>query len=194
MSTAEFVYIRGQCCLDRCICGRSIVLPSFAVTSTADIRCLWSRRAEPVDLYRGWEGSCVEGTGGEIPMKTRSTILSLAALTMLSVSALAPTQASARGMGGGFHGGHFGGGHFGGGYGRGYHNWGNYSGGYGYGWRPYFRPGYETSSYSYYVPVQVPVPVRVEVPVPVQVAVPVPVQVAVPVPVQMAVPLQQPAQ
>jgi hypothetical protein len=57
-------------------------------------------------------------------MKTRSTILSLAAFTMLSVSALAPTQASAWGIRGGFGGGHFDGGHFDGGY----HNWGGYGG------------------------------------------------------------------
>ncbi len=138
-------------------------------------------------------------------MKTRSTIFTLAALATLSLSALAPTQASAGGMHGGFGGGHFGGGHFGG-YG-GYHNWGGYGRGYrywggygrGYGWSPYFRPSYETS-YGFYEPVQVPVPVQVEVPVPVQVAVPVPVQVAVPVqqaipvPVQVPVPVQQTAQ
>jgi hypothetical protein len=116
-------------------------------------------------------------------MKTRSTILSLAALATLSLSALAPTQASAWGMHGGFGGGHFGGGHFGG-YG-GYHNWGGYGGyrnwsGYGYGWRPYFRPSYA----SYGPPVQVAVPVQV--PVPVQVAVPV----QVPAPIQMPVPVQ----
>jgi hypothetical protein len=114
-------------------------------------------------------------------MKTRSTILTLAALATLSLSALAPTQASAWGMHGGFGGGHFGGGHFGG-YG-GYRNWGGYRG---YGWNPYFRPSY--ASYGFYAPVQVPVPVQVAVPVPVQVAVPVavpvPTQVAVPVPVQ----------
>jgi hypothetical protein len=49
-------------------------------------------------------------------MNTRSSILTIAALAILSLSALAPTQASAWG------GGHFGGGHFGGF--DGYHGYG----------------------------------------------------------------------
>ena len=42
-------------------------------------------------------------------MKTRSKLLTLAALATLFLSALAPTQASAWGMHGGFSGGHYGG-------------------------------------------------------------------------------------
>jgi hypothetical protein len=62
-------------------------------------------------------------------MKIRSTILALSALTTLSVSALAPTQASAWGRHGGYGGGYGGGHHFGGHFG---------------GYRPmsYFRPSY----------------------------------------------------
>jgi hypothetical protein len=78
-------------------------------------------------------------------MKARSTILALAGLATLSLSALAPTQASAWGMGG--YGGGYG---YGGGFG-GYHtmhigglNWG------GGGYRPYYRPSF--GSYPTYAP------------------------------------------
>jgi hypothetical protein len=153
----------------------------------------------------------------EIAMKTRS-ILSLAALAMLSVAALAPTKASAwGGHGGGHGGGHYGGGHYGGGhygghygggYGRGYggyHNWGHYGSGYGY--RPYYRPNYETS-YPTYAPsypvsehcdyCEAPAPVyhatepcNCEAPPQVVVKrVYVPVRVEVPVPVRVEAPCE----
>lgn len=67
-------------------------------------------------------------------MKTRASILALAATAALGLSALTPTDASAWGFhGGGFRGGyHFG--HFG--------HWGGF-GHYGYGWRGYgFRHAY----------------------------------------------------
>jgi hypothetical protein len=83
-------------------------------------------------------------------MKIRSTFLALAALTTLSLAALAPTQASAWGGGHGgghFGGGHYGGGHFGGGhYGGGHHNWG---GGYGRGYGGYHNWGHYGSGYGY---------------------------------------------
>jgi hypothetical protein len=70
-------------------------------------------------------------------MKIRSTILALSALTTLSVSALAPTQASAWGRHGGY----------GGGYGGGYHFGGRFGG-----YRPmsYFRPSYRPYSSAAY--------------------------------------------
>ena len=123
-------------------------------------------------------------------MKTRSTILSIAALATLSLSALAPTQALAWGHGYGHHFGgygHHGYGHRWGGYGHrsyghrwGYghrfYRWGGYRsyGGYGYGGYSYAPRSYG----SYEVePVEVPVPVIKRVFVPVEVPVPVRVPV-----------------
>jgi hypothetical protein len=126
----------------------------------------------------------------EIPMKIRSTILSLAALATLSVSALAPTKASAWGMHGGYGGGYhhfggYGGYHHFGGYG-GYHNWGSYGGGYRHVWsgyRPYWRPHYRPSYGSYptyvapaYAPAPVAAPCECEAPAPTTYVAPAPVQ------------------
>jgi hypothetical protein len=87
-------------------------------------------------------------------MKARSTLFALAALTTLSVSALAPTQASAWGLQGGY----------GGGFGHGYHFGGYRFGGYNTmnyfhpsyrpqywasaPWRPAYRPTYSTPAYA----------------------------------------------
>jgi hypothetical protein len=135
-------------------------------------------------------------------MKTRSTMLGLAALTALSLSALAPTKASA------WEGPEI----------RTGNGWGTvYSVGSEYrpwrpSWRPYFRPSYPQEScgceaQTAYVPppvYQAPscgceAPVRVieriverPVYVPVRVAVPVAVPVRVEVPVRVAVPVPYP--
>jgi hypothetical protein len=110
-------------------------------------------------------------------MKTRSTVFALAALTTLSVSALAPTQASAWGMHGCRGGGHS----YGGDYRySGGHGWGGmsrYSGGYGGSYRtaetaeaprPYYRPRYATSypSYAPSQPAYDPAPVVTHAPAP----------------------------
>lgn len=149
-------------------------------------------------------------------MNTRNTLLALAALTATSIAALAPTSASAWGMGGyGHHMGMGGYGHHMGGYG-GYRpmyrnfGFGRSAGFYGndYGrwnvWRP--RPVYtptvsencECEAPVRYVPpvaehcaCEAPAPVvhKVYVPVrvPVRVEVPVPYRVEVPVPVRVPV-------
>jgi len=119
-------------------------------------------------------------------MKTRSTILAVAALATLSLSALAPTQALAWGHGWGHHYGHGWGHHYGYGhrwyghrwgyYGHrfyrwsGYRSYGSYGGGYSYG-----QP-----SYGSYEP-EAPAPIIKRVYVPVEVPVEVPVPVRVPV-------------
>jgi hypothetical protein len=87
-------------------------------------------------------------------MKIHSTIMTVAALATLSVSTLAPTQASAWGMGG-YHnfGGHSGGYRFGAL--GGYHSRGGWSGGYRRPWsetyvpRRSYYPSYQTSYPSY---------------------------------------------
>jgi hypothetical protein len=75
-------------------------------------------------------------------VKTRFTLFALAALTTLSISALAPTRASAWGMHGGGYGGHGWGGisHCSGGHGRNYG--GGYGGNYGGGYSSNYGGGY----------------------------------------------------
>jgi len=75
-------------------------------------------------------------------MKTRASILALAATAALGLSALTPTNASAWGFhGGGFRGGyHFG--HFGHWGGFGHYGWRGYGWRYGYGFRHAYWGGY----------------------------------------------------